>query len=204
MAGPCETEVSAPFRTSPVSTPRPERAFVDMNPPKNQSAPVPCGVCRFVHGGANVLCALKLQGCVAHDLLPCIVAVQCSSCSGVMTLRSVQVSGGVRGGGVVGPRMEGGAGGAQGGQGVNSTPLLRSHMCGPPGGHAPRAQLPVVSPPPGGIVQRRFLRPSWSARRQRRRPAPCGGRERRACRRRAPQGSSASAAGHAAPALWRM
>ena len=46
---------------------------------------------RFVHGGANVLCALKLQGCVARDLLPCMIAVQCSSCSGVMTMRGVQV-----------------------------------------------------------------------------------------------------------------
>ncbi len=46
---------------------------------------------RFVHGGANVLCALKLRGCVPRDILPCLLAVQCASCSGIMTMRGVQV-----------------------------------------------------------------------------------------------------------------
>ncbi|GAX77845.1 hypothetical protein CEUSTIGMA_g5287.t1 [Chlamydomonas eustigma] len=46
---------------------------------------------RFVHGAANILCVLKLLGCSPLDLLPCLLAVQCSYCSAVMTMRSVQV-----------------------------------------------------------------------------------------------------------------
>lgn len=46
---------------------------------------------RFVHESANVLCVLKPLGVIPRDLLPSLWAGQCGTCSGVMSMRGVQV-----------------------------------------------------------------------------------------------------------------
>ncbi|MEW5310747.1 MAG: hypothetical protein WDW38_002513 [Sanguina aurantia] len=46
---------------------------------------------RFVHESANVLGVLKPLGVTPRDLLPSLWAGQCGTCSGVMSMRAVQV-----------------------------------------------------------------------------------------------------------------
>ncbi|KXZ44807.1 hypothetical protein GPECTOR_62g922 [Gonium pectorale] len=45
----------------------------------------------FLHATSNSLCVVKPQGCRPMDLLPSMMAGQCSECNAVMSLRDVQV-----------------------------------------------------------------------------------------------------------------
>lgn len=46
---------------------------------------------RIVHDGSNVLAVLRPDGCVPRDMLPSMLAAQCSSCSNMAAFRSVQI-----------------------------------------------------------------------------------------------------------------
>ena len=42
---------------------------------------------RFVHAHSNVLASLRAQGCSPQDVLPSLMAAQCSNCSAAASLR---------------------------------------------------------------------------------------------------------------------
>jgi len=46
---------------------------------------------RIVHDCSNVLAVLRPDGCVPQDMLPSMLAAQCSSCSNMAAFRSVQI-----------------------------------------------------------------------------------------------------------------
>jgi CHY zinc finger len=46
---------------------------------------------RIVHDGSNILAVVRPTGCVPRDMLPSMLAAQCSSCSSMAAFRSVQL-----------------------------------------------------------------------------------------------------------------